>query len=376
MGLSVIIKHLQSDTPTDWFAAHESIGTLKLSGWSMLSPHRYIYFSLPLLGIGLMYGTMGLSILSGMIFLWSIRRYTVSISPSEGMTVSWSLLGLRYKRRRLPLSCLLTLSRPLSPTPIHAPQPKWADQDTTNNPMKSDQNDVNLSAEVWIYHPDFIERNFILTTCIASRAFELRRKVYHRSEEAQTQRLNHPDGLPLKLFEEEPGEWVVGLIELLPKILGPRRKRRPSDTELTWWCPKGSAIVWSLVALSLTPFISIFSYLLAILTVLWAIFNVISIRDRLKVTPTLIFWERTWFGLSLRQRIWSSSAYIDLEIDLHAPSGRQVTLFERGEPDSALSIGNPWDAAWIYHELTEVLETNIPISKRLKSQLGAYSSML
>ena len=352
---SVIRHHLKSATPSDWFIALQTQDELTVSGWVHVAPHRFLLILIPLLGMSLMYQVWFIATFVFMGLVWSLRRFTFDLNEYQGLSITYDLLGIKYARKQFPLDVQFQVS-------MHK--------------LSLEGKEPHAHSHTYLYlaHAKLQFRLFYIMNGPYHRVDQLRNLMQNLLIHLQAKRLYDPQIKdPLTTYFEEPGEWKLSLIELFPFILGPRIQVAGQHTFLSWWAPRLAPVLWSLILLTLLPFIALSSwwgYLIGLIGV-GSLFC--GQRQSLWVSPKGIVWEKRTFGLIISSLKWPLHAHIKLFKDLHAPSGRGIAIHLGHQIHHTCFVASPCEASWVYVELQKAIQLAQPLSRAfLESDLDPH----
>ena len=167
-------------------------------------------------------------------------------------------------------------------------------------------------------------------------------------------RLTQNEGEKLEYFEEEPGEWIICLIELFPKIFAPRRISTLNSYKMSWWAPRWQLGITLVLMTFCLVFITPYIPTLACTTYLIFILIFLSQREVLLVDRQSLRWERHVLGINVSYQQWNTINSV-LNTHLYAPSGISVLIYDKMYQHGK-EFGHTWDAAWIHQELIRILE--------------------
>lgn len=319
-----------------------------LSGPQVLAPLRYYLIAGLLFSISVVKPQPLTPCLAIALTLWACRRFSLIISSEQGVILTLTSL-IPYRSIKLPLlQTQLKLNSIASTGLFH---------------KKIDRKPHDLMY-VALVHPQLYKRQIILMTTSRATGERLTLLFSHLLNLAHNER-SIVSKSPLSLYHSEPGEWGVTLIELFPKLFGPRVNSHLLGSELYWWSPTALTLALSPMLFGLGLYLILFQPWLSIVFILLSICVVIFSRDNLLVRHDGIEWTSHFLGLPLKSRSLSSQLVLELECDLHAPNGRRVCLIDQ-VTKKVLRLGRPWDSAWIHRELS------LAMARHARNHFGRY----
>ena len=314
---------------SDWSLLGHGDDWVEIRGWRALAPERYALLCATALCVGYLYGAWLLLGAGGAGGVWLSRRFRLRVSAHDELECQMSVCGVTYRALRLPL---------------------WARLYCEG---EGGVRLIRLGGDAALFEP------LELLSCARPRAVVLCELINSTAQQAQRLRLEDPERFTRAAQPRlEPGEWLVTLIEGAPTLLGPTTSRHSGGGRCAWWAPRGgltlscALLVTSAPALAAQLSAPLLSALLCWLLALGAL---VSARESLCVSVDGVTWRRSLLGFVVRERRWPLSVTAHLEVDSVAPSGRRVTLYTPGAPETLASLGAPWDARWIHQTLLELI---------------------
>jgi hypothetical protein len=341
---SVIRHHLRSATASDWFITLQTQDELTVSGWIHVAPHRFLLILLPLFGMSLMYKVWFIVILSFLGLVWILRRFTLDLNEYQGLSITYDLFGIKYARKQFPLDIQFQVSLQKLSLESNMPQPQ-------------------SHTYLYLAHPHLQYRLFYVMNGAYYRVDQLRNLLNTLAVHLQSKRLYDPQPKEVTATHfDEPGEWKLSLIELFPFFLGPRVRIAGQHTFLSWWAPRLAPVLWSVLLLSLLPFISLSSWSIYIGGLSGIGILLCGQRQSLWISPKGIIWEKRMCGLIISYLKWPLHAHTKLFKDLHAPSGRGIAIHLGHRIDHTHFIASPCESSWVYAELQKAIQRAQPLS--------------
>ena len=328
----------------DWrvSVSHRSEYERCISGWCVASPQRYFMLTLTLIAMGLIFESLITCVIGLGIALWSARRFRVTISPDQEVSVSFRLI-IPYQRYNLPLTH----------TQVRLLRRMNQSQSTTRSLQATDAVDVVIA------HPLLQEPIILLTQNYASGKHLSR--IFDQLGERAYQHRQSSIKEPFELFKHEPGEWVISLMELFPQLLLPVKKNALTHTVLSWWSPSKRLCYRVMISIILGLFVTLSAPYLGLIITLLSVGSMVSVREKVIISyyDQSLTWRRSILGVLIAEERLEAPLWVKLEHDLYAPNGRSVTI--GGSRDfTSLSLGQPWDAFWIYQEVEKALVSTEP----------------
>ncbi len=314
---------------SDWSLLGHGDHWVEIRGWRALAPERYALLCATALCVGYLYGAWLLLGAGGAGGVWLSRRFRLRVSARDELECDMSVCGLTYRALRLPLWGRL-----------------YCEGD-------GGVRLIRLGGDDALFEP--IE----LLSCSRARAAVLCELINSTAQQAQRLRLEEPERFARAAqARPEPGEWLVTLIEGAPTLLGPTTSRNGGGGCCAWWAPRLDLTLSCVLLVASAPALAAqlsAPLLSALLCWLLALGALVSARESLCVSVDGVIWRRSVLGFVAQERRWPLSVVTRLEVDSVAPSGRRVTLYVPGAPETLASLGAPWDARWIYQTLNELI---------------------
>jgi len=320
----------------------------QLNGSCISSPQRYQLLSILILIITLVVPQPFTLVIGLVLAGWSSRRFKLEVSSMKGVELSLYMI-FPYRKVRLPL--LGTQIKIFELQPHHS---SVFSLNTMEQKVISDTSENRL-VEIGLTHPKLDTDPLTLLSLNPESARKLshlfaswvRKVQQERSLSART---------PLQLFNHEPGEWMIAMIDLFPYVLGPKRKGSQICTQLSWWSPSNALIIISLSILILGCVVILLHPLIGSFLILFSLVLLSSDREEFILDRQEVVWRKLRLGLPIHELTFGPQLNLKLEEDLHAPSGRRLLITDVRNPLITLVTGHPWDAAWIFKELTGCIE--------------------
>ncbi len=319
-------------------------GQYMLRGSRVSSPQRYQLLALLLLFITLI-SPQPLTAITGLWLAgWASRRFTLSVSADHGIELT-SILLFPYRRIRLPL-----LSTQLKVIEVYSSE---SFSRLKQSPEQGQQDHLRL-IDLALAHPELRESPVVLMRLEYHQGLKLCR-LFASWTHVSHQRRSISSLSPLPLFNSEPGEWVIALLDLFPYLLGPRRDFNDIHTKLSYWAPRQTSIIITVIATLLACMIALISPVIAMSLVFGSLASLCAVREHIYIDHHHLIWRRSVFNITNDEKVFSPKVQATLERGIHTPSGRSVYLAESLNTQDSMMIGKPWDAAWIHREINKGL---------------------
>lgn len=316
----------------------------KISGWVVSTPQRYFMVSCTTILIGLLFESWLIISIGASLSLWASRRFSVVISSTSGVCVTSSFI-LPYKHARLPLrDTSFIVQRSLNRV----------------EPLTSPPN-LSKVVEVSVSH-NKITQPIVLQRQSYQAAERLARVGNHMIKRALA--MHQVTAEPIHLYYDEPGEWTIALMELLPQLLLPTKQISLTQTKLTWWSPKVSTYLGAGIGVLSGFGVMLFAPALGLCSLILALLILFNTKELLLIShgASAVMWRRSLFGITIDEGSLFGPLWVELQRDLRAPNGRSVILADLHM--NHLQLGQPWDAQWLYQEIERSL-----IRHQLKREL-------
>jgi hypothetical protein len=351
VSIELVLQHLKSNSKHDWFCQVDDDQCL-ITGWRTLAPQRYGLLALILIMMGLLYQIIFCTLASILLILYATQRFSIRIDPYHGLCVTYYALAIiPYRKKYAPLTSVLLIEDIMDPYPssslfdFKTPVPKM---------IQNNRIIQTGSVDVFLQHSLIPKWSHLLIHCEYERALKLQKLFKKEVQRISILRLTQNEGEKLEYFEEEPGEWIICLIELFPKIFAPRRISTLNSYKMSWWAPRWQLGITLVLMTFCLVFITPYIPTLACTTYLIFILIFLSQREVLLVDRQSLRWERHVLGINVSYQQWNTINSV-LNTHLYAPSGISVLIYDKMYQHGK-EFGHTWDAAWIHQELIRILE--------------------
>ena len=344
-SIELVLQHLKSNSKHDWFDQVDDKQCL-ISGWCTLAPHRYGLLALILLMLGLLYQITLFTLAALVLIAYTTQRFSLWVTVNQAVCFKkYFLAVIPYQVKYLPLDCQLSIEGSTDPVNIHDVR-----YPTHSN---SSHSSVYLFLEHHLLPPGYQP----VLHCEYTRALQLQKLFTSQLKHFMQVRLSDNSGKKIEYFTEEPGEWMICLIELLPKVFGPRRIFKTTHCQLSWWAPRLQTTVPLAIIAILLASVSFYAPLFVLIVYLLFACIMITQRETYWMNHSELHWKRYILGICIAHKQWNTLHHIKptLHTHLYAPSGDYVMIYDTERLQTHV-VGNSWDSAWIYYELKQALQ--------------------
>ena len=322
----------------------------QIKGSCISSPQRYQLLSIVILLITLIKPQIFTLIVGLALAGWSSRRFKLTVSSTNGVELTLFMI-LPYKKVKLPLL---------------GTQIKLFDIQAASSPSKDLQFNTssveNQLVELGLTHPK-LHTDPLTLLSLDRRSARKISQLFGQWVKQVHQERSLSARTPLRLFNHEPGEWMIAMIDLFPYILAPKCYQSVVRTKLSWWSPSSSIILVALGVMTLGILLILFQPLIGSLLICFALTLICSDREVFILDQQEVIWRKFRLGLPVNELNFGTQLNLKLEEDLHAPSGRRVLVTNTADPLMTLSTGHPWDSAWIFRELKGSLDQHFKTAR-------------